>query len=361
MKIGVIGLVLGMGIGGCVILMVGFVFLCFSSRKKRATEESADTNPMFDEFNDVELEMDQIPRKFLYSELARATRNFADREKVGEGGFDGVYRGFIEDLKSYVAVKRISIESSQGLKEYEAEVKIISRLRHRNLVQLIGWCHYEGQLLLVYKFIPNGSLDSHLYNGNSSLTWEVRYRIALALASALFYLHEESVRCVLHWNIKSSNVMLDSNFNAKLGDFGLARFVDHEKELQTTSLRGTMSYMAPEYVITGMASKRTEVYSFGIICLEIACGRKLIDLKSVNMVDWVWQLYEEKKVTEAADPKLCGNYDEKQMECLMIVGLWCAHPDYKMRPSIQRVIQVLNFEIPLPIFQSKTPVATNST
>ncbi|CAL8151015.1 unnamed protein product [Prunus armeniaca] len=196
--------------------------------------------------------------------------------------------------------------------------------------------------------MPNGSLDSHLFKEQSLLTWETRYKIAQGLASGLFYLHKEGEQCVLHRDIKSSNVMLDSNFIPKLGDFGLARLVDHGKQSQTTILAGTMGYMAPDYLNTGKAYKESDVYSFGVVALEIACGRKPIDPKygssQINMVEWVWELYGEDRVIEAADPKLCGDFVEKQMECLMIVGLWCAHP-----------------EIPFPILPSKMPVATYFT
>ncbi|CAL2253966.1 unnamed protein product [Prunus armeniaca] len=356
-----IGLAIGISIAGFAVLVGGLGLVWFILWKKRGTGDTSDEDPMVNELKDDEFEKGAGPRKFSYSELARATSNFSEEKKLGEGGFGGVYKGFIPDLNSYVAVKRISRGSKQGPKEYASEVRIISRVRHRNLVQLIGWCH-ERKFLLVYEFMPNGSLDSHLFEEEKLLTWEARYKIAQGLASGLLYLHQEWEQCVLHRDIKSSNVMLDSNFNAKLGDFGLARLVDHGKQSQTTILAGTMGYMAPEYVNTGKASRQSDVYSFGIVALEISCGRKPIDPKfgssKVNMVEWVWELYGEDRVIEAADPKLCGDFDEKQIECLMIVGLWCAHPDYNMRPSIQQAIQVLNFEVPLPNLPSKMPVAT---
>ncbi|KAF5205622.1 Lectin receptor kinase, partial [Thalictrum thalictroides] len=194
------------------------------------------------------------PKKFSYGELSSATDNFLRERKLGEGGFGAVYRGLLNDTNLDVAVKRISRGSKQGKREYVTEVKIISRLRHRNLVQLIGWCHEQhGEFLLVYEFMPNCSLDTHLFGKKDSLCWEIRYKISLGLASALFYLHEELEQCVVHRDIKSSNVMLDSNFNAKLGDFGLATLMDHELGHQTTGLAGTWGYMAPEYIRTGKA------------------------------------------------------------------------------------------------------------
>uniref|UniRef100_A0A2K2C548 Protein kinase domain-containing protein n=1 Tax=Populus trichocarpa TaxID=3694 RepID=A0A2K2C548_POPTR len=312
------------------------------------------------EYMDDEFERGTGPKKFPYQELARATNNFKDEEKLGEGGFGGVYKGFLKEIDSFVAVKRVSRGSKQGIKEYAAEVKIISRLRHRNLVQLIGWCHERRELLLVYEFMPHGSLDSHLFEETSLLTWEVRYKIVQGLASGLLYLHEEWEQCVVHRDIKSSNIMLDSEFNAKLGDFGLARLVDHGKGSQTTVLAGTMGYKAPECTMTGKASRESDVYSFGIVALEIACGRTPINPKAsnedqVSMVQWVWELYGEGKLLEAVDPRLCGDFNKTQMERLMIDGL-SAHPDEHLRPSIRQSLHILNFDAPLPILPSKMPV-----
>lgn len=210
--------------------------------------------------------------------------------------------------------------------------------------------------------MPNGSLDSHLYGVKSFLTWTVRYNIALGLASALLYLQEEWEQCVIHRDIKSSNIMLDSCFNAKLGDFGLARLVDHEKGSQTTRIAGTRGYIAPEYFTSGKATKESDIYSFGVVLLEIASGRKPVELEAeegqITVVEWVWKLYGLGRFLEAADPKLCGEFDENQMERLVIVGLWCVHPDYSFRPSIRQVIQVLKFESALPILPEMMPVPT---
>ncbi|CAL5358238.1 unnamed protein product [Camellia sinensis] len=183
--------------------------------------------------------------------------------------------------------------------------------------------------------MENGSLDNHLFNEKSVLTWAVRYKIAQGLASTLLYLHEGWEQCVVHRDVKSNNVMLDSNFNTKLGDFGLARFVDHGKNTQTTILAWTRGYMAPEYLVTGKASRESDVYSFGIVALEIACGRRPIDQNveesHMVLVEWVWDLYGTNRLLEAAvDTKICPDFNPKEMECLMIVGLWCAHPDQNL-------------------------------
>jgi serine/threonine protein kinase len=213
--------------------------------------------------------------------------------------------------------------------------------------------------------MPNGSLDSHLFKGNLVLTWETRYKIALGLASALLYLHEECERCVVHRDIKPSNIMLDSDFNAKLGDFGLARLVDHEKGSKTTVLAGTMGYMAPECVVSGRASKESDIYSFGIVLLEIACGRRTIDQRQqddqVGLVEWVWSLYAMEKMLDAVDPKLGVEFNAREVEHLMVVGLWCVHPYSDHRPTIRQAIHVLNSEADLPILPSIMPVPTYYT
>ncbi|XP_058191316.1 L-type lectin-domain containing receptor kinase IX.1-like [Rhododendron vialii] len=354
----VVGSVVGSGVLVGAFVLVGFGFW----RRSGAKEE--------DEF-EVEMSMENEfesgsgPKKFSYGQLSRATNNFEEGQKLGEGGFGGVYRGFLRESNSYIAVKRISKGSKQGIKEYATEVKIISRLRHRNLVQLIGWCHEKKELLLVYEFMENGSLDFHLFQGKSLLTWGTRCKIAQGLASALLYLHEEWEQCVVHRDVKSSNVMLDSNFIAKLGDFGLARFVDHEKQPKTTLLAGTMGYLAPECLVTNKASKESDVYSFGIVALEIACGRKPLDSKvpesQMRLVEWVWDLYGMGRLLEAVDAKLGSDFAEQETERLMIVGLWCAHPDHNFRPKIRDAIHVLiNFDAPLPILPPKMPALSFS-
>ncbi|XP_073120309.1 L-type lectin-domain containing receptor kinase IX.1-like [Henckelia pumila] len=320
------GLAIGLGVGlPIIILVLGFAG-CFL--KKKYKKESTDHIHTYaiDPSMDSEFQRGTGAKKFVYAELARGTNNFSEELKLGEGGFGGVYRGFLKETNSYVAVKRVSSGSQQGLKEYASEVKIISQLRHRNLVQLIGWCHERGELLLVYEFLPNGSLDSHIFKHNSVLTWEVRYKIAQGLASALLYLHEEWDQCVVHRDIKSSNIMLDSNFNAKLGDFGLARLVDHDKGSQTTIVAGTRGYMAPEYVISGRASKESDVYSFGVVLLEITCGKKAIEARFqenniVVLVEWVWKLYGAGNILEAVDQDLGMEQNSEEMERLLVVGL----------------------------------------
>ncbi|XP_004516073.1 L-type lectin-domain containing receptor kinase IX.1-like [Cicer arietinum] len=341
----------GLGVGVVVassFLILGWFCILMWKRAKMKKENST-----FDLKMDDEFQKGTGPKRFGYNKLASATNNFEESQKIGQSGFGGVYKGYLKDIDSNVAIKRISRESKQGIKEYATEVKIISQLRHRNLVQLIGWCHRKKDLLLIYEFMQNGSLDSHLYRGKSVLAWHMRYNIAMDLASALLYLHEEWEQCVLHRDIKSSNIMLDTNFNAKVGDFGLARLVDHEKGSQTTVIAGTMGYLAPEYFTTGKATKESDIYSFGIVSLELVSRRKLVDLNAkedqMAIYDWVWELYRLGRFVEVVDTKLGGVFDEMKMERLVVVGLWCANPNYSLRPSVRQLIQVLKFEAALPI------------
>ncbi|KAK4788589.1 hypothetical protein SAY86_019908 [Trapa natans] len=355
------GLTVGMSVGGSVlaIVLLGF-FWFYWCRRRKGKGASEDRDGILQHMSGA-LEMESTgPKKFSYSELASATRNFKASEKLGEGGFGGVYKGFLQSTNSHVAVKKISSESKQGVKEYASEIKIISRLRHRNLVQLIGWCHEKKELLLVYEFMPEGSLDFHLFKGKSFIPWNTRYRIAQGLASALLYLHEECEQCVVHRDIKSSNIMLDSEFNTKLGDFGLARLVDHAKGSQTTSLAGTMGYMAPEYVQTFRSTKESDVYSFGMVCLEIACGRRPVELSRSEdqevMIEWLWRLHKKGLISQAADPKLGDDFNRREMERLLIIGLSCTLTDSRLRPSARQALRMLEPETPLPVLPSENPL-----
>ncbi|XVE49435.1 hypothetical protein DITRI_Ditri01bG0082100 [Diplodiscus trichospermus] len=292
-------------VGGIFALLpiLSFVLFFYYRKKYRSNQYST-------MFANIENEMVIAPREFSYKELRFATSNFADEGLLGEGGFGRVYLGFLRDMNCNIAVKKITPQSQQGVKEYASELRTVSRLRHRNLVQLIGWCQDNQELLIVYEFLPNKSLDYHLFREPCLLTWEKRYKIAMDLASALFYLQEECEQCVLHRDIKSSNVLLDLSFNAKLGDFGLARLVDYGQGSRTTILFGTDGYVAPECLETYRSIKESDVYSFGIVLLEIASGKQAIAVidrngkkSNTKMVEWVWELYGGDSIFDAADPR----------------------------------------------------------
>jgi len=297
------------------------------------------------------------PRRYAYRDLAAATNNFAEDGKLGRGGFGSVYRGTltVAGEERPVAIKMLSSDSSaQGRKEFEAEVRIISRLKHRNLVQLLGWCDSRHGLLLVYELVAQGSLDRHLHSidGESFLTWPERYQIILGLGSALRYLHQEWEQRVVHGDIKPSNIMLDDSLVAKLGDFGLARLGDHGGRWQTTkAVMGTAGYIDPEFVNTRHPSTHADVYSFGIVLLEVVSGRSPVVLLQGEapfvLLKWVWSLYGRNAILDAADERLRSGADELRDECMervLVVGLWCAHPDQSERPSIAQAMHVLQSE-----------------
>ncbi|KAJ8618400.1 hypothetical protein MRB53_014586 [Persea americana] len=311
----------------------------------------------------------QGPQKYLLKELKAATSNFNPINKLGQGGFGTVYKGILKDGEE-VAVKRVSKDSRQGEQEFAAEVMTISHLSHKNLVRLIGWCLERDDLLLVYEFMPNGSLDKLIFSSekssskNAVLSWERRHKIICGVASALCYLHDGCRNRVLHRDVKSSNVMLDSNYDARLGDFGLARTIQHadsETCHLTTKIAGTPGYIAPECLLTGRASVKTDVYGFGVFAMEVTCGRRPgnnlrnPEEKGNSIMDWLWDLYGRERVLEAVDPQLHGVFDKEQMELVLKLGLACCHPNPNERPSMRLVLQVLNGEAPAPVLPIEKP------
>ncbi|KAK7383445.1 hypothetical protein VNO78_29124 [Psophocarpus tetragonolobus] len=337
------------------LLFVAATFAVMLLRKKRRRDDC-----MLYEVGDEELgpasvkfDLDKatIPRRFEYKELVDATNGFCDDRKLGQGASGQVYKGVLSYLGRVVAVKRISAEFENSERVFTNEVRIISRLIHKNLVQFIGWCHEENELLLVFEYMPNGSLDSHLFGNKRILEWNIRYKVALGVANALRYLHEDAEQCVLHRDIKSANVLLDTEFNTKVGDFGMAKLVDPRLRTQQTGVVGTYGYLAPEYVTGGRASRESDMYSFGVVALEIASGRRTYQDGEfhVSLMNWVWQLYVEDEILRAADEKLGNEFDVNEMKSLLVVGLWCTNPNDKERPKAGEVIKVLNLEAPLPM------------
>ncbi|MCD7463018.1 L-type lectin-domain containing receptor kinase S.4 [Datura stramonium] len=298
-------------------------------------------------------ELEIGPHRFSYKELKKATRGFRDKELIGFGGFGRVYKGTLPKTNAHVAVKRINHEAKQGLQEFVSEIATIGRLRHRNLVQLIGWCRRRGDLLLVYDFMPNGSLDKYIYDEpRVILTWDQRFKIIKGAASGLLYLHEEWEQTVIHRDIKAGNVLLDSEMNGRLGDFGLAKLYEHGANPSTTRVVGTLGYLAPELTKTGKPTTNSDVFAFGALLLEVVCGRRPIEAKALPeeliIVDWVWDKWKEGAILEVVDPRLNGEYDE--MEALMVLklGLMCSNNTPSKRPSMRLVVRYLEGEVALP-------------
>ncbi|KAF8392982.1 hypothetical protein HHK36_021223 [Tetracentron sinense] len=300
-----------------------------------------------------EWELNVGPHRFSYQELKKATKNFRDKELLGFGGFGRVYRGTLPNSQTQVAVKRVSHESKQGLREFVSEIASIGRLRHRNLVQLQGWCRRRGDLLLVYDFMSNGSLDKFLFDDPKSiLTWEQRFKIIKGVASGLLYLHEEWEQIVIHRDIKASNILLDGELNGRLGDFGLARLHEHGANPSTTRVVGTLGYIAPELTRAGKATTASDVFAFGALLLEVACGRRPVEHKAspeeLILVDWIWEAWIEGMVLGVVDPRLMGHYDEVELVMVLKLGLMCSNNVPTARPSMRQVVRYLEGEVGVP-------------
>ncbi|KAL5567565.1 hypothetical protein UlMin_024140 [Ulmus minor] len=298
-------------------------------------------------------ELDIGPRRFSYQELKQATRGFRDKELLGFGGFGRVYRGTLRNPNTQIAVKRVSHESKQGWQQFVSEINTIGRLRHRNLVQLLGWCRRRGDLLLVYDFMPNGSLDKYLFDEPKSiLNWEQRFKIIKGVASGLLYLHEGWEQTVIHRDIKAGNVLLDGELNGRLGDFGLAKLYEHGSNPSTTRVVGTLGYLAPELTRTGKPTTSSDVFAFGALMLEVVCGRRPIEPKALPeeliLVDWVWETWRMGAVLDVIDPKLGGEFDEIEAVMVLKLGLICSNNSPENRPGMRQVVRYLEGEVPMP-------------
>jgi serine/threonine protein kinase len=270
------------------------------------------------------------PHRFSYKDLFHATEGFKNKHLLGVGGFGRVYKGVLRKSKSEVAVKRVSHESRQGMREFIAEVVSMGRLRHKNIVQLLGYCRRKGELLLVYDYMPNASLDKHLHDDTvQTLDWAQRFRIIQGVASDLLYLHEDWEQVVIHRDVKASNVLLDSEMNGRLGNFGLARSYDHGTDPQTTHVVGTMGYIAPELTRTGRASTLNDVFAFGVFLLEVTCGRKPIAQQDGQdtdtpfmLVDWVIEHWQTGSLPNVVDARLLNNYSVKEACLALKLGIF---------------------------------------
>ncbi|XP_059305435.1 L-type lectin-domain containing receptor kinase IV.1-like [Lycium ferocissimum] len=325
-----------------VVLVIAFSVLIYYVGRKRKFAELLE-----------DWELEYGPHRFKYKDLYIATKGFGNKELLGFGGFGRVYRGVLPTSSIEIAVKRVSHESKQGLREFVAEIVSIGRLRHRNLVPLLGYCRRKGELLLVYEYMPNGSLDKFLYDKPTcALNWNQRFRVIKGVASALVYLHEEWEQVVIHRDVKASNVLLDSELNAKLGDFGLARLYDHGSDPLTTHIVGTVGYLAPEQTRTGKATTISDVYAFGAFLLEVACGRRPIDPRvsdeDIVLVDYVFSCWSRGDILEAIDQNLGNEYIKEEVELVLKLGLVCSQTEPAARPSMRQALIYLEDIVPPP-------------
>ncbi|KAL5974257.1 hypothetical protein ACLOJK_030921 [Asimina triloba] len=289
-------------------------------------------------------------RIFSLKELQSATNNFNYDNKLGEGGFGSVYWGQLWD-GSQIAVKRLKVWSNKAEMEFAVEVEILGRVRHKNLLSLRGYCAEGQERLIVYDYMPNLSLLSHLHGQHSSeclLDWERRMSIAIGSAEGISYLHHHSTPHIIHRDVKASNVLLDSDFQAKVADFGFAKLIPDGATHVTTRVKGTLGYLAPEYAMFGKASESCDVYSFGILLLELASGKKPIEKLNPTtkrpITVWALPLARERKFHEVADPKLNGKYVEEELKRLVLVALVSAQNSPERRPSMLEVVELLKGE-----------------
>lgn len=339
-------------------------FIFWERRRQLNHSEEAYGSGIEDQLQDFSI----APRaqKFGFRELKKATDNFDLKNRLGQGGFGTVYKGIL--MNKEVAVKRISKDSRQGKQEFIAEVATIGSLHHKNLVKLTGWCYEKRDLLLIYEHMPNGSLDKLIFGYSktnemvSPPNWKTRRNIIYGVAEAVDYLHNECEKTVLHRDIKSSNIMLDSKFEAKLGDFGLARTICRAEQTHhsTREIAGTPGYMAPEIFLTSRATRETDVYAFGVLILEVICGRKPgnpSELGGYNgsLAHWAWEFHKEGKIVEAVDERIEGQFVKEEMKNLLILGLACCQPSPIQRPTMKNVLQVLKGEANPPIIPNERP------
>uniref|UniRef100_A0ACD5W2U2 Uncharacterized protein n=1 Tax=Avena sativa TaxID=4498 RepID=A0ACD5W2U2_AVESA len=327
---------------GAFVLILGTIVVLVLRRRFRYAELREDWEVEFG------------PRRFAYRDLYRATEGFNNTHLLGIGGFGRVYKGVLPASKVEVAVKKVAHDSKQGIKEFIAEVVSIGRLQHRNLAPLLGYCRRKSELFLVYEYMSNGSVDKYLHGREDKpiLNWTSRWHIIKGIASCLVYLHEEWEKVVIHRDIKASNVLLDSDMNGRLGDFGLARLYDHDADPQTTHVVGTIGYLAPELGHTSKATPLTDVFAFGVFILEVTCGQRPVRASlqdsQVLLVEWVLEQWSKGSLLDTVDKRLEGNYNAAEACVALKLGLLCSHPFANARPTMRQVMQYLEGDMPLP-------------
>ncbi|KAJ0754268.1 putative protein kinase RLK-Pelle-LRR-II family [Helianthus annuus] len=324
---------------GCVFMLVFGLALLWWRRRH-------DQGPFFDvkDKHHEEVSLGNL-RKFQFRELQIATHNFSNKNILGKGGFGHVYKGTLQD-GTLVAVKRLKDGGAAGgERQFQTEVEMISLAVHRNLLRLYGFCMTPTEKLLVYPYMPNGSVASRL-KAKPVLDWGIRKKIALGAGRGLLYLHEQCDPKIIHRDVKAANILLDDCCEAVVGDFGLAKLLDHQDTHVTTAVRGTVGHIAPEYLSTGQSSEKTDVFGFGILLLELITGQRALEFgKAANqkgaMLEWVKKINQEKKLDILVDKDLKKNYDIMELEELVKVALLCTQYLPGSRPKMSEVVRML--------------------
>ncbi|KAL3501916.1 hypothetical protein ACH5RR_036365 [Cinchona calisaya] len=296
---------------------------------------------------DLEKIAAQEQKQFQFQTLVSATKNFDPSNKLGEGGFGSVYKGRLDDGRE-IAVKKLSRSSRQGKKEFMTEAKLLAKVQHRNVVNLLGYCAHGPEKLLVYEFVAHQSLDKLLFksSGQGVLDWNSRHDIIMGVAKGLLYLHEDSNSCIIHRDIKASNILLDDKYMPKIADFGLARLFMEDETHVNTRAAGTNGYMAPEYLMHGNLSTKADVYSFGVVILELISGQKNSTFnghpESTSLLEWAYKLYKKGRSLDIMDPSLASSANPDQISVCIQIGLLCTQSDPRSRPDMQRVVVMLS-------------------
>lgn len=332
-------------------LFVGLSSLCYFLHGKGKAKATAllllNQTANLSKKRKIDKKMSHEVQLYSLESLAMATDNFSPGKKLGEGGFGPVYKGELPDGQE-VAIKRLSTSSGQGLLEFKNEILLIAKLQHTNLVRLLGYCTQREERILVYEYMHNKSLDFFLFDSNKKelLNWDTRFRIIEGIAQGLLYLHKYSRLKVIHRDLKSSNILLDADMNPKISDFGLARiFGTQESEANTKRIVGTHGYMSPEYALRGIVSTKTDVFSFGVLLLEIVSGKKnnsCYDSEHpLNLIGLAWELWREERALELVDTTLIESCSRNEVMRCIHVGLLCVQDYAKDRPSMSNVVSML--------------------
>ncbi|KAL3508597.1 hypothetical protein ACH5RR_027998 [Cinchona calisaya] len=354
-------LVISLSLLICLVLL-GLSFIYLWRRKKKHSKLKKQGMPGHIHDKDCTTELvkkDLELPLFELSTIIKATNNFSNHNKLGEGGFGIVYKGVLEEGQE-VAVKRLSETSRQGLDEFKNEVKCIAKLQHRNLVKLLGCCTEGEQKMLIYEYMPNRSLDSFIFDQKISelLDWPKRFHIIQGIARGLLYLHQDSRLRIIHRDLKASNILLDADLNPKISDFGIARsFGGDETGANTSRVVGTFGYMSPEYAVHGRFSVKSDVFSFGVILLEIVSGKRNRGFvhhdHHHNLLGHVWKLYKEGRALEMIESYLGNSYCSSEVRRSIHVGLLCVQQRPEDRPGMSSVVFMLTNEGQLP--EAKQP------